>query len=258
MRLLIQATLPLFLLGATIHAQADEHEQTQGQVQNVFTQVINTNAGFFDVREVHVERFDASEFNIPDPIYRDYRNDCSDLGRGGDFSEDTDKVVQTGDINLEQIVNTAKETWNFIKNNQPVVNATTQYAQALPRGSICWDDLENWQAPRSEYYKVTYNNGFGFEVVSLEFRLVYTYGGQVNNKGHFISNATIQYSKINVKWSFDVNAGVEVPLVVNVGTKEDPVAGMQMSIRWSIRSLSHIEQTASFFIYGDGRPTEVL
>ncbi len=51
---------------------------------------------------------------------------------------------------------------------------------------------------------------------------------------------------------------MEVPQVVNVGKRKAPVAGMQVSVRWKVRGLNHVERTASFFVYGDGRPTDVM
>ncbi len=222
--------------------------------QEVYKQVYNQNAGFFEVREVHIERLSVHE-NLN---FLDYKNDCSDLSNSTDSSGHVIRRLNGEDLTLDQITNIGKDTWEFIQNNKPVINATTQYAHALPRGSACWDDLSNWQRPRSEVYKATYVNGFGMEVVNLEIKLLYTYGGQANNKGRYISNATLLYNKLDVTWGFKVDAAVEVPLVVNMGSKEDPVAGMQLTLRWAIKGVNHLERTAGFFVYGDGRPTEVL
>jgi len=159
---------------------------------------------------------------------------------------------------LDQIVNLAEKIWKFIVDNKPVVNARSIYANALPRGIQCWDELENWKSPRSEVYKASYHNKFNTEVVSMQFRLVYTWGGNVGGVGNYITNASIQYRKLDVAPFFNVDAEVEVPQVVNVGTRKDPVAGMQISVRWKVRGFNHVERTAGFFIYGDGRNSEVI
>jgi hypothetical protein len=68
----------------------------------------------------------------------------------------------------------------------------------------------------------------------------------------------VQYRRLDVAWGYTVDANVEVPMVTNVGKSNNPVAGMELIVRWKIDSLSHIERTAGFFVYGDGRPTQLL
>lgn len=163
-----------------------------------------------------------------------------------------------GDLDLNAIINLGQKIWGLIQSNKAVVNAKTQSASGLPAGIKCWDQLENWRPPRSEVYKVSYANAFGFNVVDLEFALIYSYGGQVNGVGAYLTNATVQYRKLDVSWGFTVDANVEVPMVTNVGKSSNPVAGMELTVRWKIDSLSHTERTESFFIFGDGRPTQLL
>lgn len=164
-----------------------------------------------------------------------------------------------GDISLGDIVNLGQTLWSFIQNSRPVVNARTMTANALPQGTTCWTNLENWQAPRSDTYQVVYKNLFGIKVVNMEFSLIYSYGGQVHGLGRYLMNATVQYRNLQVAWGgFHVNADVAVPTVMNVGTKANPVAGMQLNVHWVVTGLNHIERTASFFIAGDGRPTQQL
>ena len=79
-------------------------------------------------------------------------------------------------LSLSQIVNFGQQIWTFIQNNEPVVNAQTRTANALPHGTTCWTDLENWQPPRSETYQIVYKNLFGISVVNMEFSLIYSYG----------------------------------------------------------------------------------
>lgn len=245
MRLIWLFSLPLMLSVSAAHST------------EILTEVINPNAGFFEIKEVRIERLKIEETTFKS-LLKDYKNDCSELNQLPDKPEFNTKSLNTDGLSLDQIINIGKQAWEFIQSNKAVVTSSTQYASALPRGSSCWSDLSNWQRPRSEAYKATYINGFGMEIVNLEFNLVYAYGGQANNKGRYISNATIQYRKLDVFWGFKVNASVEVPQVLNVGSKDEPVAGLQMSIRWTVNGLNHLERTASFFMYGDGRPTEVL
>lgn len=264
----------------------------------VLSQKFNDEAGLFEIQKVVIERVAVEDLKTLGYPAFDYDNDCSrtstsrssrtfadqagpittlptptptpieqpptrptppmDLpGRGG--SNLPPSIPSAGElIGLDEIMNIGQKVWQFLVDNKPVVKANVITANALPRGVRCWDDLENWSRPRSEVYKATYYNGFGMEVVNLEFRLVYTHGGQVNGLGRYLTNVTMQYRKLDVMWGFNVNADVEIPLVVNVAEKGNPVAGMQIALHWTIRGLNHLERTASFFVYGDGRPTDVL
>ena len=162
-------------------------------------------------------------------------------------------------VSISQIINIGEQVWSFIQNNRPVVTAKTMSASALPRGVSCWTDLDNWQPPRSETYQVIYRNLFGIQVIKLEFSLIYSYGGQYNGLGRYLMNATVQYRDLQVAWGgFHVSADASVPTVINIGSKENPVAGMQMNVNWTVSGLNHIERTASFFVAGDGRPTREL
>ncbi len=162
-------------------------------------------------------------------------------------------------VSISQIIKIGEQVWSFIQNNRPVVTARTMSASALPRGVNCWIDLDNWQPPRSETYQVVYRNYFGVQVIKLEFSLIYNYGGQYNGLGRYLMNATVQYRDLQVAWGgFHVNANASVPTVMNIGSKDNPVAGMQIDVHWAVSGINDIERTASFFVAGDGRPTREL
>lgn len=278
----------------------------QATAQESSVTLLNKNAGWYDIKEVHIQKISSTDLDVQPAQYLSYANDCTSLGRtdgqsdfdtstgaGGNLRadgeiidvkpnpnptpapapgpspnkpgrNDEDRIPSlptTRDgspISLEQIINIGERVWKFLQDNRPVVSAKTMYANALPRGIQCWDELDSWQRPRSEVYRATYYNGFGMAVVNLEFRLVFTWGGQVNETGRYLTNVTVQYRKLDAAPFFNVDAEVEVPQVVNVGKRKSPVAGMQVSVRWKVRGLNHVERTASFFVYGDGRPTDVM
>ncbi len=171
-------------------------------------------------------------------------------------------IPTTGDLRLDLILNLGAKLFEIIKANGPLVTATTKTANALPYGISCWNQLENWSMPRSETYRITYENLYGMTMVDLEYRLVYSYGGRIGNVGRYLSNATIQYKKLDAKWGTVVDANVEIPQVVNVGSRENPIAGMQITLNWTVTtrpiSLRKIVNSATYFIAGDGRRTTLL
>ena len=142
------------------------------------------------------------------------------------------------------------------------MEAKTASASALPSGITCWDQLAGWRPTRSETYDVVYKNLYGIKVVNVRFHIVYTYGGQYKGQGRYLTNATIRFGKVDVLWGYIFNANVEIPQVVNMGTEANPLAGMEMTLKWSVKtrpiSLKKSISSMSFFVSGDGRPTMSL
>ncbi len=67
-----------------------------------------------------------------------------------------------------------------------------------------------------------------------------------------ITNATFQPANVSVAWGFQMDATAEIPTPVTLGSKQDPVAGMQMNMQWKVTSpISHEQQTDSYFVSGD-------
>lgn len=160
--------------------------------------------------------------------------------------------LDQANIILDKIINLGKKVWALIETGRPVVNITTYTANALPAGLQCWSDLTNWQVPQSKVYRVQYENAYGMNVVDFAYRVSFTAGGSLNGQGKYITNATIAPADLNVSWGFNITANAEVPSVFNTGSKEQPVAGMQMLMKWKIATvMSHIEQAETFYVGGD-------
>jgi hypothetical protein len=205
------------------------------------------------IKTVHIEQIEDQFQTLFAFSPYDWESDCTKLTRRG--------PRPNLDIDPNDIINIGKQVWEIIKNNGPVLEARTMNAHALPRGVECWDEMAEWQMPRSELYQVTYKNAYNMDVVKFRFRLLYTYGGSYNGVGRYLTNATIQYANVEVLWGFIFNASVEVPQVVNMGPVTAPMAGMQLTLNWSINTrpitLKRSVNSASFFVTGDGRRTQL-
>lgn len=168
-----------------------------------------------------------------------------------------------GDLNeaslvLDQIINLGKKIWDVIAANKPVANFQTDTANALPRGATGWEILQGWQVPASRLYHYTYENGFGMNVVDFKFRVLYSFGGNVNGKGHYLANVTVVPADLSVAWGYTFNAQATVPSVLNAGTSADPVAAVQMLVSWKIDTIiKHEESTESFDVRGNGMFTDL-
>jgi hypothetical protein len=173
-------------------------------------------------------------------------NDCTTLG--------VEKPAGILDgIDWSSVVAMGEKVWQVIEANKPVVNVKTPVVHALPRGLSCWADLEHWHAPQVKSYDVVYKNGFGMEAVKFRFRLQYTYGGGKGEMGRYIANATVMPAELNVLWGFNFDAGVEVEQAVNLGTLDNPMAGLEMNLKWTLKNVfSESQNSFHFFVQGDG------
>jgi hypothetical protein len=206
------------------------------------------------IKEVQITKVDQVEFPMTQSL--GWESDCTKLDRVGDPKPASD------DLTLDQIINLGQKVWQMIKDNEPILEARGMTASALPAGLRCWNELSNWAPARAETYEVKYVNLYGITVINFKFRLLYSYGGSYKGQGRYLTNSTIQYSNVDVMWGYIFNADVEIPQVLNMGSTESPLAGMQLTVNWSVNtrplSLKKSVNSSSFFIGGDGRPTKIL
>ena len=158
------------------------------------------------------------------------------------------------ELAVDEIINIGEKVWDIVKEGAPVVETEINRASALPAGVDCWMELSGWQTPKSQLYRVTYKNLYGITVVDFKFRVIFSYGADVNGKGRYIANATIMPADLHVTWGYNFNAQVHIPLVFNAGTKEAPIAGMQLEVKWNISTpFNYKEKSEVFYITGDGQ-----
>lgn len=157
------------------------------------------------------------------------------------------------EMKLDQIINIGKKIWKIVEAGKPVVSYKTDVATAMPQGAGCWTDLQNWSAPRSQSWGVSYKNLYGVEVVKHVYRVSYLPGGSVNGAGKYIGYASVVPVELNVAWGYKFEATVNVPTVFNMGSAEAPKAGMQIDVNWKVNTvLKSVESTDSYFVSGTG------
>lgn len=173
-------------------------------------------------------------------------------GSSANRKEIGDEIDGVGVI-IDKIVNIGKKVWAIIEMGRPVYNVKTDVAHALPAGIECWSDLENWKAPQSKAWKVTYENQMGGKVVEFVYRVSYIAGGQYKGLGHYITQATVSVASLYVAWGYKFNVEGSVPSVFNMGTRANPVAGMQLNMKWSVDTvINHHEKDQQFYVNGLG------
>ncbi len=157
------------------------------------------------------------------------------------------------EVEVDTIINIGKKIWVIVEAGRPVVNIELNTASAMPSGISNWQQLAGWKSPRSSIFRVSYSNLYGMNVVDFTYRVIFTYGGNFNGKGHYVTGATIVPSSLDVAWGFTFKAQVEIPTVINLGQVENPIGGIQMNVNWVVGSVLKQSQTrASYFVDGLG------
>lgn len=158
-------------------------------------------------------------------------------------------------VDWEKVVNILKKVYEFVKENKPVVNTSVDQACAIPQGITNWQQMAEWRNKQSSQYVIKYVNGFGVTVVEIVTKAYFYYNGSYQGKGRYITCATASIDKLNVLWGYTLNASVKIPDsgIVNMGTTENPIAGMRMVIHWIVDTLiQHQEGTLTFSLDGTG------
>lgn len=157
------------------------------------------------------------------------------------------------EVILDQLINIGKKVLKVVEAGKPQVRFNSQLATALPEGSKCWLQLENWQVPEAKAYRIEYKNLYGMTVVDFTYRITYLYGGGVEGLGKYIGYAKIEKQNLDVKWGWTFEANATVPTIFNLGTRANPVAGMNMLLEWKVSTmLNENIQTNEYFIGGNG------
>lgn len=170
-------------------------------------------------------------------------NDCSKFPTTSDMTT----------IGWDEVVALGEKVWKIVEAGKPVVTVQTPEASALPRGLACWADLSGWQAPQTKAYEVVYKNGFGMDVVKFRFRLQFTAGGGHDGIGKYLANVTVMPAELNVMWGYTFDAQVEVEQAINVGSSQNPIAGLELNLKWDVKTV--VQESVNsfhFFVQGDG------
>lgn len=159
---------------------------------------------------------------------------------------------------IDRIVNLAKKIFDIVKENQPVVDVTTTYANAVPDGMTHWTQLGGWSKPETSTYAFYAKNMYGSKVIECRYQVIRQHSGNYKGKGKFLTMVTVQPLNITASWGYKFNMKFEAPAVSNVGSAEDPVASMLARLNWSISTVLKQEQgTSVYYLEGNGAYREI-
>lgn len=200
-----------------------------------------------------------SPIELPKPPTGPQINPPNTGGNGTGTGVDWTGINNGLDV-ADKIVNLVEKIWGIIEKNQPVVNITTNYANAVPFGTSHWTQLQGWSKPATKRYSFSMKNGYGTDVVKVTYQVHYTYNGNFQGKGKFLTGVTVEPLDVQTLWGYKVSLTAEVPdsTIANVGTHEDPIASMQVQLKWTVHTvIKDIQSKAIYYVQGDGLIQEI-
>jgi hypothetical protein len=154
---------------------------------------------------------------------------------------------------VSTIVNTSKTVWEVIKENHPVVNTDSDYANAIPSLEDWWANTDGGKGPSWESFAFIAENPYGMTAVDIRFRLAWTHSARYKGGGAFIPNATLWVDNLYVMWGYTVNASVEVGNPENRGLREVPVAYLPVTVKVDTSTyVNAVSSSLHFGLFGTG------
>ena len=165
-------------------------------------------------------------------------------------------------MKAEKMIALGEKIYAIAKKGEPVVSVKTTPVSVLPadeKGNLVSAfNLENWQFPKTKKYRISYKNLYGITTVKFEFMLIFTYGGSLNGKGHYITAAQIVPTTLNVLWGYTFDASFSVQSITNQGSADSPVAAAVLMMDYRVKTvLQETNLNKTFYINGLGQVTSL-
>ncbi len=161
-------------------------------------------------------------------------------------------------LDINALVTLGEKLWQIVKDGAPVLEYNTHSVSAIPNGAVCPFNMAGWSVPQSKTFQLTYTNLWGMDVIGFKYKVIYSYGGSYLGTGAYLTNVSVHPADIHVSWGQSFNASVNVANTLNVGTAENPVAGMQVVLEWNVSNpLNKFKSQRVYFVEGRGSITEL-
>jgi hypothetical protein len=160
-------------------------------------------------------------------------------------------------IDPANIISAGLKVWQVIADNKAVADLSSSSASALPKGLTEWQQIVGWQTNSSEVFQYNVKDPLGIGMVSYKYRLIYNYGGKLSVNGvtgQYIADLRVQPDSVwvNVGNHFDTSVSVS-DNVLNVGTAENPIAGMTVVHRMHFHNWNRdTVQEDTYIVRADG------
>jgi hypothetical protein len=158
---------------------------------------------------------------------------------------------------IDGLLGIGKKIWPIIEAGRPVV--TTNFIPSvsiipnIDGKNVVFNDMANWSRPSVRSYRVSFNNGFGFEVVGFTYTVIFQYGGTYKDNGKYVTTLKVIPSDIYTSWGYNFDATSELIGIANVGSSQSPVASGIIQIAYKVKGfLDELSSTKSSYVDGTG------
>ena len=166
----------------------------------------------------------------------------------------TGKIIQTA----RDMVALGEAFYELVKKGKPT--NVTEYApiSVVPRDPNTKEhvdpfELENFSMPVEKNFVTSIKNGVGQEVVKFSYKVLFSYGGSYNGKGRYLANVIIVPGSIRTSFGWDFSAIMKLSGIMNHGTKENPIAGVMVTVKYQMNSwIAAFERNDTIHITGNG------
>eukprot|EP00854_Cymbomonas_tetramitiformis_P023743 gene23743-28782_t len=151
------------------------------------------------------------------------------------------------------IINIAKDLWDIIEANKPVVNVNVDYATATPAAAKDWTQLENWEQMLWPGFDLTFQNYYGMDLCSFKWSFIWAYHGDFNHTGQYITSATTSLVDAHAAPFFELDVTGSSGPPFNAGTAENPIAEISLTASAQCKGIVSNDKTQVVVnIRGDG------
>lgn len=182
-------------------------------------------------------------------------------GTGTDWGyQRPDRTEQVGRVIgvAREVVGLGEAIYDLAKKGKPT--NVTEFApiSIVPKNPTTKEyidpfDLDNFSMPVEKNFVASVKNTRGKEVVSFKYKVFYSYGGSFNGTGKYLTGVIIVPSEIKTSFGWDFNASMKLTGIMNHGTKENPVAGAMITVKYQFNSwFKAYERNDTVHITGNG------
>lgn len=178
-----------------------------------------------------------------------------------DFSQPpVDKLEQVGKVIAvaKDIVALGEDIYKLVQKGKPTNTTDFSPIAIVPRDPISKEvvnpfDMENCSMPTQKKYSTVIKSSTGAEAVRFEYMVVFSHSCSFNGNGKFIQSAIVQPVSVKTSYGWDFSASMKLNSVMNYGSKDQPLVGAYITIKYSMNSWhTAFERNDTLHITGKG------
>ncbi len=214
---------------------------------------------YFQVKSIKVEQISVHEFSALNTNVRDFVGNVPNLPTVPAGAAGASQGLGIGGVIsiIDQLIAVGQKIIPLIKQGSPVVtNNPMASVSVLPRidsKDPVVHDMSGWSIPKSNHYKVSFQNGFGSDVVTFVYSITFQYNGTLDGSGKYLAGIRASATNISVLWGFDLDASSQLLQISNVGTKQNVIAGATLEMSYTVKNWTkNITAIKTYFVTGEG------